>query len=98
MTKSEETSMTSLAHRAGTPLWLARLYPLPEPLVSIEEFYRSRHADLPGLDTAALFHERYRCRHRAMIEDTPHPCLHERLDALTRELARRGISSSGWHQ
>lgn len=68
---------------------LQLLYPLPDPMVSLEEWERSTHADLASMDLFALERERYRARHRYYLEARPHPWLARRLEAIRAELRRR---------
>src|SRR5918998_1563080 len=56
----------------GTPTFpepfLARLYPLPHPLVTLEEFLRFRHEDLADFSDEALAREYRRVRARADLD------------------------------
>ncbi len=69
---------------------LELLYPLPQPLDSLEDYDRVTHRDLSRLDTASLRREHYRCRHRLNCEHDPSPWLAERLAAIRAELRQRG--------
>jgi hypothetical protein len=67
---------------------LQRLYPLPRPLLTIEEWERSRHLDLAGLSIDDLELEGHRVRHRIAYDPKPHPWLLERRERVRCELRR----------
>ncbi len=69
---------------------LHAIYPLPDPIISLEEYCQLTHGDLALLDAGQLRRERHRLRHRPLLEEPPAPWLAERLAALDAELRRRG--------
>ncbi len=68
-------------------------YPSPKTCMGMEEHQRLAHRNLAHLDVRQLERERYRMRHRAVLDDVPEPWLAEQLAALDVGLGRRG---SGW--
>jgi hypothetical protein len=67
---------------------LARLYPLPKPLLTIEEWQRSRHLDLATYSRDDLELEAHRVRHRLAYDHRPHPWLLERRERVRMALRR----------
>ncbi len=65
------------------------IHPLPDPIISLEEYCRLTHGDLALFDAGQLRRERHRLRHRPLLEEPPAPWLAERLAALDAELRRR---------
>jgi len=65
-------------------------YGVPDPLASIEEFARWRHANLDGMTRAELLRERARVRLRLTVDDAPDPWLIERLRALEEAIRHAG--------
>lgn len=71
---------------------LARLYELPDPLRSMEDYRRLRHLDLPGIPTALLARERHAVYQRLMATDPRDPWndwLEGRLLAIEDQLDAR---------
>lgn len=73
---------------------LERLYPLPRPLQTIEEWERSRHLDLVTCSVDDLEFEAHRLRHRLAYDPKPHPWLLERRERVRRAL-RTSLSQRG---
>ena len=76
---------------AFSTAYLNRLYPLPRPFLSIEDWQRWWHRDLAGLDLDALWVELRRLRRRL---DYEHDRLHrrwlqEREAAILRAIGAR---------
>ncbi len=59
-----------------------RLYPVPQPLRSLEEWARWRHLDLLDCSRPELLRERARLRLRLTLDDAPDSWCLERLRAL----------------
>lgn len=78
------------------PRLLDRIYPIPRDTVSLEQFERRRHRDLPDLADEVLRQEADRCRLRLWIEENPmhEVWLRERHDQLRAELRRRAPAAS----
>lgn len=81
--------------RREEPLTLAALltviYPIPRDTVSLEEFQRRRHEDLPELPSAQLERDKDRVRLRMTIDPDPFNAvwLAERRQRLLAEIERR---------
>jgi hypothetical protein len=65
-----------------------RLYRLPRPLATIEEWARSQHLDIDGMTPDDLEAEAHRIRHRLAYDDDPHPWLVERRERVRQALGR----------
>ena len=76
--------------RFGTK-FLDRLYAIPDPMRSIDDYYKQRHDDLPLLTTEKLHQEARMVRQRADLEDDEIArwWLGQRLDRVRAELTRR---------
>lgn len=91
----DTTAMAILGERARWPRWPApfvvRLYPLPNPMRSLGDYYRARHEDLPHLDDSDLRAELARVRMRRALEQDAAAAawLAEREDRLVAELGTR---------
>lgn len=89
----------AILHRGGPwpfpPSYLDRLYPIPRPMVSLDEWRRLHGHDLELLDDLALLRER-RCVVRRCDYEPDTACrawLTDRLAAIDRERGiRRGVS------
>jgi hypothetical protein len=82
--------MTSMHHhgRSGfSDAYLEKIYPMPRMTRSLEEWYRFRHEDLPGLDDATLAREGRRAQWRADLDADPdrRRWLTERVAAVEAE-------------
>lgn len=62
------------------------LFPIPDPLDTLEQRERFEHRDLAGLSRAELLRERERLKLRLLLDDAPDPWLFQRLDVLRRML------------
>ena len=72
--------------------WLERLYSLPRPMATIEDWERCRHLDLPMMDADGLELEAHRLRHRLAYDDRPDPWLLERRNRVHAERSRRRLT------
>jgi len=73
-------------NRGDQPLTLDGIYPLPDPLTSLESYQRHSHLDLPLRARVDLLRERDRLRLRLLLEEAPDPWLLERMQRLTENL------------
>ena len=67
------------------------LYPIPNPLDTLEQYEKATHADLPRFTRDGLIAERRQAQLRLLVS-THHDgtaWLDERIEAIGRELARR---------
>ena len=79
----------------GPSRWLEKLYALPRPTANIEEWERSRHHDLPAMDSNELELEAHRIRHRLAYDPRPDAWLLERREAVGAERRRRWQAARG---
>lgn len=90
--------MSIALSRQRSPRYLNLIYPVPNPLVSLEEWRRLNHLDLQHRQTAQLARERFKVHSRLMLSDERDPWggwLEERLVAIEDELAgRRTVARS----
>lgn len=70
---------------------LERIYPMPRPALTHEEYQRARHRDLPELDETDLAIEAFRLMSRLAREHDParRGWLAERREAIRAEQGRR---------
>jgi len=73
--------------------WLERVYPLPRPTATLEEWERATHRDLGNLDRDALHRELLRVRFRLAVERRPDPWLADREKAVLQAIRRRAPSN-----
>jgi hypothetical protein len=87
--------MNSIA-RPFPDAFLERIYPLPKPMRSIEEWQREHHQDLEALDDFTLQRERRCVQHRLDYETDQfvRSWLAVRLTAIDRERGSRRTTTS----
>jgi hypothetical protein len=84
---SQESSMDDHRNiRAFSSRFLDRVYAVPDPLDTEEQWQRARHADLARADRPSLLAERQRLHLRLLLDRRPHLWLLERASAIQKAL------------
>lgn len=66
--------------------FLDRLYPIPDPFNTSEEYEKEKHLDIQSMNLPSLKAERARVRMRLLYDQNPSAWLIERLNVLEEEI------------
>jgi hypothetical protein len=81
--------MNRLPPERRTTKIIVAVYPLPNPLISEEDWLRATHQDLDTMSKAQLTREHYRVECCIRFEDHPHYWLIQREERLRRLIQTR---------
>ena len=76
--------MTHLTEEANRQAIITALYPIPDPLHSLEEDRRFKHEDLDMMTKDELIREHECVKWRLLFDHTPHSWLVQREERLYR--------------